>query len=167
MSRTNTIIALAIAAGSVTLGAWINGARWESKYQQLELSQTKRDLKDANGTIKLFEDFGQNFTDALQDAEYKRGLNDKAQQDLADTLRNLRTDVNGVRGDVADVSRRVQGATAAALAEYTTTCTAVFADVVTAGEGMASRGAEIAGKAEGHAVDAKQTVDSWPRVRVD
>lgn len=146
--------------------AWfVQGLRWDNAVQALELAHSNAQVVGAKKTIELFDTFGQNLTDALQDAEYKRGLNEKSQQELGDVLRSLRTDVGRVRGDLADVSRRVESAPAAALAEYATTCTAVYADVVERGERMASRGAEIARKAEGHALDATTAVKAWPTVK--
>lgn len=156
-----------IAGGCFFLGAaaatYVQGLRWDNHVAELKLEQSDLRIKGAHDTIELFSEFGQNFADALQDAEYKRGLNEKSQKELADALRSLRTDVGRVRGDVADVSRRVESASSAARAEYATTCAAVFADVVEAGGELAERGAEIAAKAEGHAVDADTAVKAWPK----
>lgn len=137
--------------------AWfVQGLRWDNHVAGLKL--------DSNAaTIALFSEFGQNFTDALQSAAHQRGLNEKSQQELADTLRSLRADVNRVRGDVADMPGRVQNASAAALAEYATACAAVHADLVESGERLAGSGAEIATKAQGHALDASTAVNAWPR----
>lgn len=167
--KTSFIVGAAIASAAIGFSsAWyIQGLRWKNEVSSLKLVQADGNLKGANETIKLFEGFGQNIKNALQDAQYTRGLNEKAQQDLSELLRSLRTDVSRVRGDVADVSRRVQNASAATNAEYAATCAAVFADVVERGEAMAERGSEISAKAEGHAVDAKQAVDSWPRASSD
>lgn len=146
--------------------AWyVQELRWDNDVAAIKLGHATAQVSGANKTLELFESFGQNVTDALQNAEYQRGLNEKSQQELADTLRGLRTDVSGVRGDVADVSRRVESASSSARAEYATACAAVFANVVEAGGELAERGAEIAAKAEGHAVDASTAVKAWPSKR--
>ena len=71
---------------------------------------------------------------------------------LQNTLRDLRTDVNSVRSDIA---KRITTASRDSLAQYAAACNDVFGAMAAGGERLSIIGAGIAQKADGHAVDAR------------
>lgn len=75
---------------------------------------------------------------------------ESAKIEINAALRDLRTDVAGVRS----ATKRIESGSLQAITEYATTCRAVFAAVVEAGETLSIEGARIAAEADGHAIDA-------------
>lgn len=69
---------------------------------------------------------------------------------------SLRTELDGLRGDLADVPDRIRSATREAVDQYATAATVVFGE-------CAARYSELAISATGHASDVQTLMDAWPK----
>lgn len=144
-------------------------AAWGVTAQHYKLKIAKRDNTDLQsqvaGTATAIANISANQTvmaNAFADFT-KTTQENKAHADQVQiALRGISADIAGVRRDSADMPRRIAAATPSALAEYATTCSAVFAAMVAGGGELASAGAGIAEKAAGHNADAIRAVTSWP-----
>ncbi|MGB3069390.1 MAG: hypothetical protein WBC18_12620 [Ottowia sp.] len=156
-----------IAAGSaLAIGA--SGAWWAaSQHYGLEIealnhAATKKDLGTATKAVQDMASFQKGFNDALTTFQATQQRNAQAQQDLGRVLLDLRSTSAGLRNDFADLPERIATAAQPALAEYATTCTAVFETMADRGGRLVESAAGIAAKADGHAADAQMIRQSWP-----
>lgn len=120
---------------------------------QVDSASAAFDKISANQTV-----MANAFAEFTKTTQENKNASDKVQA----ALRGISADIAGVRRDSADMPRRIAAATPSSLAEYATTCSAVFAAMVAGGAEMANAGAGISEKAGWHSADAVRAVTSWP-----
>ena len=69
---------------------------------------------------------------------------------------SLRTELDGLRGDLADVPDRIRNASREAVDQYAAAATVVFGE-------CAARYSELAISATGQASDVQTLMDAWPK----
>lgn len=160
-----THAAAALAAAAIaSSGAWyVQGTRYGLQIEQLKHQATQRDLATTTRAVQDMAAFQEGLNNALADFQTTQQRNAAAQQDLGRLLLDLRGTTAGLRSDFAGLPARIASAAQPALAEYASTCTAVFQELADRGERMAQRGADIARSADGHAADAALMHAAWPR----
>lgn len=158
---------LAAAGAALAIGVsgawWVQGQRYGLQIEKLEHQQTSAELAGMRQAAQDMAGFQKGFNDALANFQTTGQRNAEAQQGLDRSLRDLRGLSGGLRGDLSGLPDRIARAAQPALAEYATTCTAVFESMAAAGGRLAEGGAGIARKAEGHAADARLMQDAWPK----
>lgn len=157
------IAAAVVLAGAFAAGWVTQGWRMDLKLEQQAHQQTGAELAGAQQAITDMAGFQKGFNDALSNFQQTQQANAGAQADLGRLLLDLRSTTAGLRGDFAKLPERISAAAQPALAEYATTCTAVFEAMAGAGSRLAERGAGIAAKADGHAADARLISEGWPK----
>ena len=115
----------------------------------LKLEHAEAVASSAKSALKLTEHYRENADAAIKKAEAR------AAQNKRDADR-LRTELDGLRGDLADVPERIRSATREAVDQYAATATVVFGE-------CAARYSELAAAATGHASDVQTLMDAWPR----
>ena len=160
-----THMVAAVAAAGVAAGSawWVQAQRYGLQIEQLKHQQTGAQLAGARQAVADMAGFQKGLSDALNTFRATQQRNAQAQQDLGRLLLDLRGTTAGLRGDFAGLPDRIASAAQPALAEYASTCTAVFQELADRGERMAQRGADIARSADGHAADAALMHAAWPR----
>ena len=145
-----THIAAAAIAGVLAFGAaWqVQGMRYGKQIADLKLEHAEAVASSAKSALKLTEHYRENADAAVKKAEAR------AAQNKRDADR-LRTELDGLRGDIADVPERIRSATREAVDQYAATATAVFGE-------CAARYSELAVSATGHASDVRTMMDAWP-----
>ncbi|WP_182341022.1 hypothetical protein [Comamonas koreensis] len=157
------ILAAIIAALAFSSGWVVKGWQASKTIAELKLDATTQDLKEAQKVLGDMAGFQKGFTDALSNFQAGNSANAKAQQELGTLILDVRGTAAGLRGDFAKLPQRITDAARPALAEYATTCTAVFEAMAAAGGRLAEGGAGIARQAEGHAADARLMQEAWPK----
>lgn len=152
-----------VLAASFAAGWTSQGWRMNLKLEQQAHQQTSTELAGAHQAVTDMAGFQKGFNDALTTFQQTQQGNAQAQQDLGRLLLNLRSTTAGLRGDFAGLPERISRAAQPALAEYASTCTAVFEAMAAGGRRMAERGGELARQADGHAADAGLMQEAWPR----
>ena len=152
------LLILAFAAGWL-----VNGWRADARIAKLELGQTSHELQQTRQAAQDLIKTQQGFSNALSKFQQTTQANAKSQADLGKLLLDLRSTTAGLRGDFAGMPARIERANQASLAEYASTCSAVFEAMAAGGQRLAERGADIAAKAEGHAADAVLISEAWPK----
>lgn len=164
MTLATHMAAAVAAAGIAASGAWwVQGQRYGLQVEQLKHQQTGAQLAGARQAVADMAGFQKGLTDALDTFRATQQRNAQAQQDLGRLLLDLRGTTAGLRGDFAGLPDRIASAAQPALAEYASTCTAVFERMAERGERLAQRGAAIAAAADGHAADAVMVRQAWPK----
>lgn len=164
MTLATHMVAAVAAAGVAAGGAWwVQAQRYGLQIEQLKHQQTGSQLAGARQAVADMAGFQKGLTDALDTFRATQQRNAQAQQDLGRLLLDLRGTTAGLRGDFAGLPDRIASAAQPALAEYASTCTAVFERMAERGERLADRGAAIAAAADGHAADAAMMRQAWPR----
>ena len=157
---------LAAAGAALALGAsgawYIQGQRLGLQIEQLKHQATSTQLAGTSQAAQDLEGFQKGLADALANFQATSQRNVAVQQDLDRSLRDLRGLTGGLRGDFAGLPDRIATAAQPALAEYASTCTAVFEQLAAAGGRLAEGGADIARAADGHAADARLMREAWP-----
>ena len=145
-----THIAAAAAAGVLAFGAaWqVQGMRYGEQIATIKQQHTDAALSSARNALKLTEHYRENADAATKKAEARAAQNKRD----ADTLRG---ELDGLRGDLADVPSRIRSATREAVGQYAAAATAVF-------EHCAARYSDLAVTAAGHASDVQTLMDAWP-----
>ena len=156
--------ASALLALSFGAGWLVQGQRLGLRIEQLKHTATSAELAGTRQAVKDMAGFQKGFNDALANFQQTQQTNTHAQQELGGLLRDLRGTAAGLRGDFAGLPDRIARAAQPALAEYASTCSAVFETMAAAGGRLAEGGAGIAAKAEGHAADAKLMQQAWPQL---
>ena len=159
-----THMVAAVAAAGVAAGSawWVQAQRYGLQIERLKHQQTGAQLAGARKAVADMAGFQKGLTDALDTFRATQQRNAQAQQDLGRLLLDLRGTTAGLRGDFAGLPDRIASAAQPALAEYASTCTAVFERMAERGERLADRGAAIAAAADGHAADAAMMRQAWP-----
>ncbi|MDR2324820.1 MAG: hypothetical protein LBE51_05360 [Acidovorax sp.] len=161
--RSKTILAALALAAAFAAGWTAQGWRMGLKLEQQAHQQTGAELAGANQAVADMAGFQKGFNDALATFQQAQQGNAQAQQDLGRLLLDLRSTTAGLRGDFAGLPGRISAAAQPALAEYASTCTAVFEAMAAGGQRMAEAGGELARQADGHAADARLMLEAWPR----
>ena len=159
-----THFAAAIVSAALAAGAswWAQGQRLGLQIERLQHQQTAAQLDGARQAVADMANFQKGLDDALETFTATQQRNAQAQQDLGRLLLDLRGTTAGLRGDFAGLPDRIASAAQPALAEYASTCTAVFEQLAAAGGRLAEGGADIARAADGHAADARLMREAWP-----
>ena len=159
-----THMVAAVAAAGVAAGSawWVQAQRYGLQIERLKHQQTGAQLAGARQAVADMAGFQKGLSDALDTFRTTQQRNAQAQQDLGRLLLDLRGTTAGLRGDFAGLPDRIASAAQPALAEYASTCTAVFERMAERGERLADRGAAIAAAADGHAADAAMMRQAWP-----
>ena len=158
------LIAAGVALATGASGAWwVQGNRYEAEIASMEKEAGALKLDQANKAVEDMAGFQKGLTDALTTFQANNQANDKARQELGTLILDVRGTAAGLRGDFAKLPDRIARAAQPALAEYATTCTAVFEAMAAAGGRLAEGGAGIARQAEGHAADARLMQSAWPK----
>lgn len=159
------LFALLLGAAGAAYSTWqVLDWRYGLQIEQLKHQATQRDLATTTQAVQDMAAFQKGLDDALHAFHTTQQRNAAAQQDLGRLLLDLRGTTAGLRSDFAGLPGRIASAAQPALAEYASTCTAVFQELADRGERMAQRGAEIARSADGHAADAAALMQAaWPR----
>ena len=145
-----THIAAALVAGALAFGAGWQVQAWRYGEQIATIKQQHTDaaLSSARNALKLTEHYRENADAAVKKAEAR------AAQNKRDADR-LRTELAGLRGDLAEVPDRIRHASREAVDQYATTASVVFDQCVRSYS-------DLAGAATGHASDVQTLMDAWP-----
>ena len=145
-----THIAAAAIAGVLAFGAGWQVQNWRYGEQIAAIHQQHAEAvaSSAKTALKLTEHYRENADDAIKKAEARAAQNKRA----ADALRD---ELDGLRGDLADVPDRIRSATREAVDQYAATATVVFDQCV-------RRYSDVAQAATGHASDVQTLTDAWP-----
>ena len=146
-----THIAAALVAGALAFGAgWqVQAWRYGEQISDLKREHAEAIASSAKSALKLTEHYRENADAAVKKAEAR------AAQNKRDADR-LRTELDGLRGDLADVPERIRNASREAVDQYAATATVVFGE-------CAARYSELAAAATGHASDVQTLMDAWPK----
>ena len=150
MMALYTHAAAALVAGALAFGAgWqVQAWRYGEQIATIKQQQTDAALSSARNALKLTEHYRENADAAIRKAEARAAQNKRD----ADRLRG---ELDGLRGDLAEVPDRIRHASREAVDQYATAATAVF-------EHCARRYSELAAAAAGHASDVQTLMDAWP-----
>lgn len=162
-TRAQTLMGLLLCLACFGAGWLVNGWRAEARIAKLELGQTSGELQQTRQAAQDLIKTQQGISDALSKFQQTQQTNAQSQADLGKLLLDLRSTTAGLRGDFSGLSARIERASRASLAEYASTCTAVFEAMAAGGQRLAEAGAGIAAKAEGHAADAGLISEAWPK----
>ena len=146
-----THIAAAAIAGVLAFGAgWqVQAWRYGEQISDLKREHAEAVASSAKTALKLTEHYRENADAAIRKAEARAAQNKRD----ADSLR---TELDGLRGDLADVPDRIRNASREAVDQYAAAATVVFGE-------CAARYSELAGAATGHASDVQTLMDAWPK----
>jgi len=151
MMALYTHAAAALVAGALAFGAaWqVQSWRYGEQITTIKQQHTDAALSSARNALKLTEHYRENADAAIRKAEARAAQNKRD----ADSLR---AELDGLRGDLADVPDRIRNASREAVDQYATAATVVFGE-------CAARYSELAISATGHASDVQTLMDAWPR----
>ena len=145
----NITIITSFVAAIAALAAWaFQDARYTAELAELRLEHANAVIK-ATSTLR-----------AEQHAittKYQGALNAATERE-AISRRNLGAaarESDGLREQLSDTARRIAAAPPAAVAEYATAVSGLFADCSRSYQ-------ELAGQADGHANDVRKHRDAWP-----
>lgn len=146
-----THIAAALVAGVLAFGAaWqVQGMRYGEQIATIKRQHTDAALSSARNALKLTEHYRENADAAVKKAEARAAQNKRDADSLRDQL-------DGLRGDIANVPDRIRSASREAVDQYAAAATVVFGE-------CAARYSELAISATGHASDVRTMMDAWPK----
>ena len=149
MKAATYLLALALLAA---LGAlWRTDSALDAERLAHQATKTEHATALASANQKALDDtikMQRTKDAAIQQAEQR------AAQNAAAAAAARRT-ADGLRNQLADATRRIVDAPPAAVADYATTGNELFADCSRSYQ-------ELAGKADGHAADARTLIEAWP-----
>ncbi len=145
-----TYAATAIVAGALAFaGGWkVQAWRYDAQIADIQAQHAEAIAASAKSAIRLTEHYRDNADAALRKAEARSAQNKRD----ADRLRG---ELDGLRGDLAEVPGRIRTASREAVDQYAATASVVFDQCV-------RRYSEVAGAAQGHAADVETLMDAWP-----
>jgi len=146
-----THIAAAAIAGVLAFGAgWqVQNWRYGTQLSKLKQEHSEAVMTAAKNALKLTEHYQEKANAALRQSEIRAAQNKRD----ADSLR---AELDGLRGDIANVPDRIRSASREAVDQYAATATVVFGE-------CAARYSELAVSATGHASDVRTMMDAWPK----
>ena len=162
LSRAQAITAGLLLVLAFAAGWAVNGWRADARIAKLELSQSTQELQQTQQATQDLIKTQQGFSDALSKFQQTQQANTQSQADLGKLLLDLRSTTAGLRGDFAGMPARIERASRSSLAEYASTCSAVFEAMAAGGGRLAEAGAGVSSKAEGHAADARLISEALP-----
>lgn len=139
-----------IGACSVVAGAFFYGQHVGTTSADLRHAKAALAKKDADMAAVL--DNQQQVMDAIKDWKSANQRNEKAYEELNQTVIGMRSTISGLR---IDTKRFTTEATQDQLRAYATACTAVFHAMAAEIGSIGEEGARIARAADQHAADAK------------
>ena len=144
-----TIITSFVAAIVAAAAAWaFQDARYTAELAELRLEQANAVIK-ATSTLRAEQHaITTKYQGALNAATERETI---SRRHLAAAARES----DGLREQLSDTARRIAAAPPAAVAEYATTVSGLFADCSRSYQ-------ELAGQADGHANDVRTHRDAWP-----
>ncbi len=145
-----THIAAALVAGALAFGAAWQVQAWRYGGQIADIKREHAEVvaSSAKSALKLTEHYRENADAAVRKAEARAAQNKRD----ADALR---AELDGLRGDIANVPDRIRSATREAVDQYAAAATVVF-------DHCARRYSDMAQAAAGHASDVQTLMDAWP-----
>lgn len=145
-----THIAAAAIACALAFGAgWqVQAWRYGGQIADIKREHAEAVASSAKSALKLTEHYRENADAAVKKAEAR------AAQNKRDADR-LRAELDGLRGDIANVPDRIRSATREAVDQYAAAATVVF-------DHCARRYSDMAQAAAGHASDVQTLMDAWP-----
>ena len=139
-----------VAAFLSGAGIWfVQDWRYGEQIALLKLEHAEAVASSAKSALKLTEHYRENADAAVKKAEARAAQNKRD----ADRLRD---ELDGLRGDLADVPDRIRSATREAVDQYAAAATVVF-------DHCARRYSDMAQAAAGHASDVQTLMDAWPK----
>ncbi|WP_417283026.1 hypothetical protein [Comamonas sp.] len=159
--RTQPLVIGLLLAVAFSAGWLVNGWRADARIAQFALAQSSDELLQTLQVAQNLIKTQQGFANALSNFHQTQQANAQSQADLGKLLLDLRSTTAGLRGDFAGLPARIERANRSTLAEYASTCTAVFEAMAAGGGRLAEAGAGIAAEAEGHAADARMMHEAW------
>ena len=153
--------AAALVIGATGSWAYLSQS-YGLKIEKLQHQTTANNLNQSNQVIEDVAGFQKGLNNALTTFQTTQQANALAQTSIQRLLVDLRGTSVGLRNDFAGLPERITTAAKPALAEYASTCTAVFKELADRGGRLAESGASIASKADGHAADARLLKEAWP-----
>jgi len=136
---------LALAAAS----AWhVQAWRYDAQIAGLKAQHAQAATLASEETARNFRAITTKYEGGLNAARTRETVL-RRNADLA------RTESERLRAQLSDAARRIADAPPAAVAEYATTGNELFADCSRSYQ-------ELAGKADGHAADARTLIEAWP-----
>ena len=144
-----TIITSFVAAIVAAAAAWaFQDARYTAELAELRLEHANAVIK-ATSTLRAEQHaITTKYQGALNAATERETI---SRRHLAAAARES----DGLREQLSDTARRIAAAPPAAVAEYATTVSGLFADCSRSYQ-------ELAGQADGHANDVRKHRDAWP-----
>ena len=144
------LLAALIAALLSGVGTWlVQDWRYGERIAEMRQQHADAAASSARSALKPSEHYRENADAAVRKAEVRAAQNKRD----ADSLR---AELDGLRGDLADVPDRIRSATREAVDQYAAAASVVFDQCV-------RRYSEVAGAAQGHAADVQSLSDAWPR----
>jgi prophage DNA circulation protein len=146
-----TYAATAVVAGALAFtGGWkVQAWRYDAQIADMQASHAKASADAARKAMDQTIKMQRTKDDAIKAAEQRA----KTQ---AANAAVLRTERDGLRAQLAATTVQLPSASCASVRDYATTITGLFDQCAGAFEGMA-------GKAQGHAADARLMLESWPK----
>jgi hypothetical protein len=145
MNLYTIIGACAVVAGSFFYGQHVGTTNADLRHTKATIAR-----KDADMAAVL--DNQQQVMDAIKDWQSANQRNEKAYEELNQTVIGMRSTISGLR---IDTKRFTTEATQDQLRAYATACTAVFHTMAAEIGILGEEGARIARSADQHAADAK------------
>lgn len=145
-----TYVATAIVAGAIAAtGTWqVQNWRYGTQLSKLKQEHSEAVMTAAKNALKRTEHYQEKANAALRQSEIRAAQNKRD----ADALR---AELDGLRGDIANVPDRIRSASREAVDQYAAAATVVFGE-------CAARYSELAEKAQGHAATVQLLMESWP-----
>lgn len=143
--------AAAAIGGALLAGvlSWqVQGWRLGEQIAQKDAAHASAVASANQAALRLTEIYRENADAALRKAEARSAQNKRD----ADSLRS---ELDGLRGDLATVPDRIRNATREAVDQYAATASVVFDQCV-------RRYSEVAENAQGHAATVQLLIESWP-----
>lgn len=141
-----------LGAAVAAVGAWqVQGWRYGEREAQQQAAWAQQQSDAVAKALRMTELMSKRAQDATIQAEARA-------QNHARIAADLRAELDGMRGDFADVPARIAAASREAVNQYASTATAVFTE-------CAARYSGLAAKADGHASDALMLREAWPAVQ--
>ena len=143
-------LATGAIAGALAFGAgWqIQSWKYGEKIEAMKLATSNEVIEALRRNKVLTETITAKYQEALNESRTREGI---LRRNVTVAIRES----DGLREQASEAARRIAEAPPSTVAEYATTVSGLFADC--------SRDyQEMAGKASGHAADARTLVEAWP-----
>ncbi len=141
-------ITMGLTAAAFVAGFMVQGWRMNSTISDINAQHSKALATATQQVLDQSTELQRKKDAALQQAQVK------AQQNAA-AASAAQSELNGLRDYNAHNSAAISGSTCTSVREYAATATTVFGECTVALEDMAR-------KAQGHALDARTLIESWP-----